>query len=73
MSVRVRLLLPNNNMEQSQLRPCPICNKMMWVVGKTKNNKKITSCGHIFRFRKSKFQKFLDKKYIETPWGLEIR
>lgn len=46
---------------------------MMWVVGKTKNNKKITSCGHTFRFKKSKFQKFLDQKYIETPWGLEIR
>jgi hypothetical protein len=62
-----------DNKDNSKNRPCPICNKMMWVVGKTKNNKKITSCGHIFSFKKTKFQKILDKKYVKTPWGLELK
>ena len=60
-------------MDQSQLRPCPICHKMMWIVGKTKNNKKITSCGHLFRFKKSKIERLIDQKYTKTSWGLELK
>jgi hypothetical protein len=61
------------NSDNTKLRPCPICHEMMCIVGKTKNNKKLTSCGHTFKFKKTKFQKTLDKKYIKTPWGLELR
>ncbi len=52
-------------------KPCPICKKMIWIVGKSKNGKTIASCGHSFRFKKTKSQKILDRKYRETPWGLE--
>lgn len=60
-------------MKPTKLRPCPICNQIMWVIGKTKNSKKITSCGHVFKFKKTKFQKLLDNKYKQTSWGLEIK
>jgi hypothetical protein len=53
--------------------PCPICHQMIWLVGKTKNGKRIASCGHTFKFKQTKSQKDLDKKYVTTPWGLELR
>lgn len=52
--------------------PCPICNKIMFIVGKDSKGKKIGSCGHSFSFKKTKSAKEFDKKYIKTPWGLEI-
>ena len=55
------------------LKPCPICRNMMWVIGVDSKGKKITSCGHKFRFKKTKSQKDMDRKYIRTPdGGLEL-
>mgnify|MGYP001207566014 CR=1 FL=1 len=52
--------------------PCPICKEIIWIVGKTKNGKSIASCGHSFKFKKTKSQKEFDKKYVQTIWGLEL-
>lgn len=55
------------------LHPCPICHEMMWVIGKNKKGEKITSCGHNFKFKKTRSQKEMDHKYVRTPdGGLEL-
>ncbi len=53
-------------------RPCPICKEIIWIVGKSKSGESIASCGHSFKFKKTKSQKEFDKKYVSTPWGLEL-
>lgn len=55
------------------IRPCPICKQMMFITGKTKKGEKITSCGHKYKFKKTKSAKEMDRKYIQTPTGLELR
>lgn len=58
---------------QLSLKPCPICRTMMLVIGVDKKGKKITSCGHKFKFKKTKSQKDMDRKYVRTPdGGLEL-
>lgn len=57
---------------QVSLKPCPICTKMMWVIGTDNKGKKITSCGHKFRFKQTKSQKDMSRKYVQTEWGLEL-
>lgn len=52
-------------------KPCPICHQPMFILGKDSKNRSLTSCGHKFKFKKTKSQKDLDKKYIRTKWGLE--
>lgn len=52
--------------------PCPICHQMMIIVGRDKKGKKIASCGHVFKFKKTRSQKDIDRKYVQTPWGLEL-
>jgi hypothetical protein len=42
---------------------------MMWVIGTDAKGKKITSCGHKFRFKKTRSQKDMDRKYVSTPGG----
>jgi hypothetical protein len=60
-------------MSNLSLKPCPICQKMMWVIGTDAKGKKITSCGHKFRFKKTRSQKEMDRKYVQTPdGGLEL-
>lgn len=54
-------------------RPCPICREMIIIVGKTKTGKSIASCGHVFKFKQSKSKKELDRKYVTTVWGLELK
>jgi hypothetical protein len=54
-------------------RPCPICGDVMWIIGLTDKKEKLTSCGHVFSFKKTKSQKDMDRKYIRTEWGLELR
>lgn len=54
------------------LKPCPICGAMMWVIGTTDKGKKLTSCGHAFRFKQTKSQKDMSRKYVQTAWGLEL-
>jgi len=52
--------------------PCPICKNTMTVIGKTDKGEKLTSCGHSFKFKRTRSQKVIDRKYITTPWGLEL-
>jgi hypothetical protein len=59
----------NNN--QVSMKPCPICQQMMFITG-TDGKKKITSCGHKFRFKLTKSQKDMARKYIRTEYGLEL-
>lgn len=54
-------------------KPCPICQTMMFIIGTDKKGKKITSCGHKYKFKKTKSQKDMDRKYVSTPdGGLEL-
>ena len=54
-------------------KPCPICRQMMFVIGLTKKGEKLTSCGHKYKFKKTKSQKDMDRKYVRTPdGGLEL-
>lgn len=53
------------------MKPCPICHHMMVIIGEDGKGKKIASCGHRFKFKKTKSQKDMDRKYIQTPYGLE--
>jgi hypothetical protein len=53
-------------------KPCPICRTMMFIVGSTKKGEKLTSCGHKFKFKKTKSQKDIDRKYVRTEWGMEL-
>lgn len=59
-------------MNKASLHPCPICRTMMCVVGHDEKGKKIGSCGCKWSFKKTRSQKEMDKKYINTPWGLEL-
>lgn len=59
--------------DKLSLKPCPICTTMMWVIGTDNKGKKITSCGHKFKFKKTRSQKEMDRKYVRTPdGGLEL-
>ncbi len=53
-------------------KPCPICNQMMFIIGADKKGKKLTSCGHAFSFKRTKSEKDMGRKYISTPYGLEL-
>lgn len=45
----------------------------MFIIGTDEKGKKITSCGHKYKFKKTKSQKDMDRKYIKTPdGGLEL-
>lgn len=50
---------------------CPICRKMMFIIGSDDKNRKLTSCGCRFKFKKTKSEKDMDRQFIETPYGLE--
>ena len=55
-------------------KPCPICRQMMFVIGVTKKGEKLTSCGHKYKFKKTKSQKDMDRKYVRMPdGGLELK
>lgn len=53
-------------------RPCPICREKVYVVGIDDKKKKILSCGHSVRFKRTLSQKLFDRKYVKTEWGLEL-
>lgn len=53
-------------------KPCPICRKMIVIVGTSPKGEKIGSCGHKWHFKQTKSQKDMKRKYVETPWGLEL-
>jgi len=62
----------SNNANKLSMKPCPICQQMMVVIGEDGKGKKLTSCGHKYSFQKTRSQKEMDRKYVETPWGLEL-
>jgi hypothetical protein len=43
----------------------------MVIIGTDKKGYKITSCSHRFRFKKTKSQKDMDRKYVKTAYGYE--
>lgn len=53
-------------------KPCPICHKIVMIIGKDDKGKKIASCGHKFKFKQTKSQKDMSRKYVQTEWGLEL-
>lgn len=57
---------------KTSIKPCPICRVPMFITGKSNKGESMTSCGHAFKFKKTKSQKDMDRKYVQTPWGLEI-
>ena len=57
---------------QNSNHPCPICQKMSYIIGKDNKGKKIGSCGCSWRFKKTRSQKEMDRKYIKTEYGLEL-
>lgn len=59
-------------MSQLSKHPCPICKNEMFIIGKTDKGESLTSCGCRFSFKKSRSQKVAERKYIRTPWGLEL-
>jgi DNA-directed RNA polymerase subunit M/transcription elongation factor TFIIS len=61
----------SDNANKLSMKPCPICQEMMIVIGND-GKKKLTSCGHKFHFKQTRSQKEMSRKYIETPWGLEL-
>lgn len=61
------------NIKKSEY-PCPICKKIIWIIGTDSKGRKIGSCGCVWKFRKTRSQKDIDRKYIKTPdGGLEIK
>lgn len=52
-------------------KPCPICRQMVMIIGQDDKGKKIASCGHSFKFKQTKSQKDMNRKYIKTEYGLE--
>jgi hypothetical protein len=46
---------------------------MMLVIGQDDKGRKLTSCGHRYKFKKTRSEKEMDRKYIRTPdGGLEL-
>lgn len=59
--------------DKLSMKPCPICRTMMLVIGTDDKGRKLTSCGHRFKFKKTRSQKEMDRKYVRTPdGGLEL-
>lgn len=54
-------------------KPCPICQKLMFIIGSNDKHEKLTSCGHAFKFKITKSQKDMNRKYVKTEWGMELR
>jgi len=45
----------------------------MFVIGKNDKGEKLTSCGHKYKFKKTRSQKEMDRRYVRTPdGGLEL-
>ena len=59
-------------LNKTSQKPCPICRKMSYIIGTDNKGKKIGSCGCSWRFKKTRSQKEMDRKFIKTAWGLEI-
>ena len=62
----------NVEKKKVSMMPCPICKELIFITGKDSKNYSLASCGHRFRFKRSKSRKDMDRKYRETEWGLEL-
>jgi hypothetical protein len=45
----------------------------MFIIGKDSKGRKIGSCGHSWSFKKTKSSKMMDRKYVTTKFGLELK
>lgn len=45
---------------------------MCWIMGTNKKGEKLASCGHAFKFKRTRSEKIMDRKYVTTPWGMEL-
>lgn len=61
-----------NTSSKVSVHPCPICRQQMFITGTDAKGRKLTSCGHRFKFKKSRSQKEMDRKYVKTQWGMEL-
>jgi hypothetical protein len=59
-------------MNKISQKPCPICQQLSITIGCDKKGKKILSCGHTVSFKRTRSEKEMDRKYISTPYGLEL-
>ena len=57
-------------MNDGSKKPCPICGEIMFIIGDD-GKKKLTSCGHKFKFKQTRSQKEMARKYVVTEYGLE--
>lgn len=60
-------------MNKISKKPCPICQELAITIGSDSKGKKILSCGHKVKFKKTRSQKDMDRKYVQTEFGLELR
>ena len=60
-------------MNKISQKPCPICQQLSITIGCDKKGKKILSCGHKIHFKNTRSQKEMDRKYVQTEFGLELR
>ena len=59
-------------MNTTSQHPCPICRQMAYIIGTNSKGKKIGSCGCVYRFKQSRSQKDMARKYVQTEYGLEL-
>lgn len=68
--------MPHNDeyidIKKTCMLPCPICKTMVYIIGINDKGKKIGSCGCVWKFKKTRSQKEMDRKYIKTEFGLEL-
>lgn len=62
----------SDNANKLSMKPCPICQQMMLIIGEDSKGRKLTSCGHKYHFKQTRSQKDMSRKYVETEWGLEL-
>jgi hypothetical protein len=59
-------------MNDQSNHPCPICKRMIYIIGTNGKGKKVGSCGCTWKFRQTKSQKDMSRKYVVTEYGLEL-
>lgn len=59
-------------MNKISKKPCPICQVLGVTIGTDKKGKKILSCGCKVKFKKTRSEKEMDRRYVQTAWGLEL-
>jgi len=62
----------SDEVKKMSIKPCPICKENMFVIGTDKKNRKLTSCGHRYKFKQTRSQKDMSRQYVKTEYGLEL-